>query len=110
MHCTTRERIGFLLPEKRDTWWEVNPKTKATDLAAQLTPAVGAAMRWFEDMKSTRDAATYLEKTGYFYLAAAAYLGVADLASAKLCVRRAIDLGRITADGVAWARSRKLIE
>ena len=38
--CQWQERIGFLLPEKRDVWWEINSFADASNVAETLKRAI----------------------------------------------------------------------
>jgi hypothetical protein len=38
--CQLRERLGFLLPDRQDTWWEVNPGAYDEGLAREISDSL----------------------------------------------------------------------
>lgn len=56
------QRIGHAMPEKRDTWWDVNPTISLDELARTLGTVIATcALPFFERFPSTAEVEKHLE-------------------------------------------------
>lgn len=65
-HMLFHERIGFLLPMKKDHWWEISPGTNLGELAREVGDSLtGHALKFFEipAFQSTQALLEALEKS-----------------------------------------------
>ncbi len=60
--CQVRERIGFLLPNKLDHWWEIGPQTNIERLAVDVARAVeDVGLLWLRRMHDLHSLKTELD-------------------------------------------------
>ena len=102
--CIVRKRIGDLLPNKTDYWWEITPSTKAEELAKEVGAAVEKlGLPWLEKCSDIRKIAYILsEKPSILSAAAALFLG--DKQEARRRVLRMMAERPMTTDAArSWA-------
>ena len=90
-YCLLRERIGILLPEARDYWWDVTPSTDSAVLADQLQRVCEEyALPWLEKHGNTHSVAEELERKRQDRDAGMAWLLLGDVPRATRIIRRCL--------------------
>jgi hypothetical protein len=89
--CTTRSRIGSLMPDQQDFWWPVNPQTNLAGLALEVRKAWETYGKpWLnQPWNDQRTAADLLERHGNCIEATAAFLLLGETTRAKKVVQEA---------------------
>lgn len=64
--CTVRQRIGHLMPEERDVWWELEPQVELRSIGDEVTAAiVNYALPWLSRCSDPLAAFDYLRSRGH---------------------------------------------
>jgi hypothetical protein len=90
--CTTRLRIGELLPGEQDHWWVVSEQTDLASLAADVRQAwLTLGKAWFDQPWGDPLAVgELLEKRHNYLEAAAAYVLIGEVAKAEKVLQHAV--------------------
>lgn len=73
--CSTSKRIGQLLPEGKDYWWKITPKSDFIQIAKELSGAVeNYGLPWLKNNSSLVKASKELKNQNPFTAAATAML------------------------------------
>lgn len=82
--CTIRERIGLITKTRRDTWWEIGPKTDHKVVAADLVSKVNSiCLPWLELMANLESVKSDVAKNNRAIVAAGISLHQGNAAEAK---------------------------
>jgi len=107
--CPVRERIGFLLPEKLDHWWEVGPETNIEELAGDVARAVeDVGLPWLGRMHDLHSLKTQLDGFPSIKLASVLLL-LGEREQAENCLRVFVRVGPMArACAAVWAQRHGL--
>ena len=103
---TIRERIGYLMPERRDHWWEIGPSTDVLALAREVGECVERyAVPWLERHTDIAQISSALQEQPTLVSAAAALASGDLLEAQKRANRMLVERPRASAAVRSWARA-----
>jgi uncharacterized protein DUF4304 len=104
--CSVRERLGALVYDGRDHWWDIGPDTDRERLARSIGTAWSVFGRtWLDRVATLEGAYTFVCEQGMPFVAANFALALGDRDAAAQLLRRALAAGpRAHARFEAWAR------
>lgn len=76
-HCVVQERIGCLMPARRDVWWSIDQKTDLVALGEKFAANwIKYGNPWLEEKSTLDGARAYLLDQKHYFLVAMASLAI----------------------------------
>jgi hypothetical protein len=91
-HCAIQQRIGALMPGRRDVWWSIKHTTDPAELGEKLVSAwTGYGKPWLKTVSTLRGAQRHFLAEEAYFLAAMASLAMGRPKDAERWLDRAIE-------------------
>ncbi|MBN1899806.1 DUF4304 domain-containing protein [Candidatus Sumerlaeota bacterium] len=89
-HCDVRSRIGELLPDKKDKWWDVTSGVSPETLAEEVFEDISQyGLPWLDRMNNYMDVAYFFEEMDDHFMAALSYYLSGNITQAEISMTKA---------------------